>query len=257
MSFSKSWAWVQPQVATTTRVCAYDRAGLGWSDPGPQPRNAKQVARELNALLANAGINGPYVLAGHSFGGMLHRLFAHENTDDVVDLVLIDARHHDNATRLPGYDEEMSGVLPFIRLASILAYVGLPRLLGDFTGSLHGLPEDAAHAAQAKTATPGYWRTNLAEALALPESDRQVRDSSTLDELPLVILAAGRASEAQSEAYRQAWVAMQEDMINLSKSARLKIVEGADHVSLLTDQEDAMVVAEAILEVVEEARQAN
>ena len=73
-----NWAWVQPQIARTTRVCAYDRAGLGWSDRGPGPRDARQHARELHTLLTRAQITGPYVLVGHSLGGLSVREFAEE-----------------------------------------------------------------------------------------------------------------------------------------------------------------------------------
>ncbi len=67
---SAHWVRVQQEVSDTTRVCAYDRAGIGWSERGPEPRDAEQVSSELHTLLANAGIEGPYVLAGHSYGGL-------------------------------------------------------------------------------------------------------------------------------------------------------------------------------------------
>ena len=66
---SLDWSLVQPELGRSTRVCAYDRAGMGWSDPGPQPRTPGQIARELHTLLTNAGIAGPYVLVGHSLAG--------------------------------------------------------------------------------------------------------------------------------------------------------------------------------------------
>ena len=91
------WAWVQPAVAMTTRVCAYDRAGMGWSDPGPEPRDAGQVAADLHALLTTARIDGPYLLVGHSFGGLFTRVFADRYPDEVAGLVtsfLRDGRFH-------------------------------------------------------------------------------------------------------------------------------------------------------------------
>src|SRR5262245_3211505 len=82
------WAWVQPEGARTTRVCTYDRAGRGWSEPGPAPRDARQLARELHTLLRNAAVPGPYVLAGHSAGGLFAREYAAQYPDEVVGLVL-------------------------------------------------------------------------------------------------------------------------------------------------------------------------
>ena len=89
---SAAWSsWVQPSAASTTRVCTYDRAGMGYSEPGPLPRTAERFAAELHALLANAGEPGPYVLVGHSMGGLTVRVFAHEYPADVAGVVLIES----------------------------------------------------------------------------------------------------------------------------------------------------------------------
>ena len=72
---SLDWTLVQPELATTTRVCTYDRAGMGWSDAGPMPRSPSHIAEELHVLLTNAGVAGPYVLVGHSLGGKNIRIF--------------------------------------------------------------------------------------------------------------------------------------------------------------------------------------
>src|SRR5215831_1208781 len=88
---SLSWAWVQADVAKTSRVCSYDRAGYGRSDPVDTPMDAANVSRQLEALLAAAGVKGPYVLAGQSLGGAYMRMFATEHRNDTVGLVLVDA----------------------------------------------------------------------------------------------------------------------------------------------------------------------
>src|SRR5215212_4988242 len=79
---SLDWSLVQPELGRSTRVCAYDRAGMGWSDPGPQPRTPRQIADELHTLLTNAGIVEPYVLVGHSLAGKNVRLFALAHPDE-------------------------------------------------------------------------------------------------------------------------------------------------------------------------------
>ena len=86
---SASWALVQPEIAQSTRVCAYDRAGMGWSEQGPAPRDLQQHVRELHALLSGAG-KGPYVLIGHSYGARVTRVYAKELPDAVVGMALID-----------------------------------------------------------------------------------------------------------------------------------------------------------------------
>src|SRR5215217_8405758 len=89
--FSAQWVRVQRQVSDTTRVCAYDRAGIGWSEMGPDPRDAKQITSELHTLLGKAGIDGPYVLVGHSFGGMYMQTYAARYPEEVAGVVLVDS----------------------------------------------------------------------------------------------------------------------------------------------------------------------
>src|SRR5215204_410662 len=88
--FSAHWVRVQRQVSDTTRVCAYDRAGMGWSEMGPDPRDAKQITSELHTLLGKAGIEGPYVLVGHSLGGMYMQTYANRYPDEVAGVGLVD-----------------------------------------------------------------------------------------------------------------------------------------------------------------------
>jgi len=102
-NMSTHWTWVQQELAQTGRVCAYDRAGLGWSEPGPEPRDARQVTSELHALLTNASIPGPYVMVGHSFGGLYAQLYAARYPDQVAGVVLVESSHPQvhPATRRP------------------------------------------------------------------------------------------------------------------------------------------------------------
>jgi pimeloyl-ACP methyl ester carboxylesterase len=100
--FSVDWGLVQPEVARFTRVCSYDRAASAWSDPGPTPRTMKQEVYELHALLRKAGIKGPYVLVGHSYGGLLTRLYARQYPREVAGMVLVDSTDPDTTLFLNG-----------------------------------------------------------------------------------------------------------------------------------------------------------
>jgi pimeloyl-ACP methyl ester carboxylesterase len=95
-AFSFDWELVQPEVARFTRICTYDRAGYAWSDPGPEFDTFDQAAHDLHLLLVSAGIPGPYVLVGHSLGGMLVRFYQSKYPADVVGMVLVDSSHEDS-----------------------------------------------------------------------------------------------------------------------------------------------------------------
>jgi pimeloyl-ACP methyl ester carboxylesterase len=90
-----SWELVQPAVAATTQACSYDRAGIGLSERGPDPRTSQQAVNELHALLVNAGVQPPFILVGHGFGGLNSQLYAQLYPEEVVGLVLVDATHED------------------------------------------------------------------------------------------------------------------------------------------------------------------
>src|SRR5829696_2926200 len=89
------WQLVQPEVAKFARVCTYDRGGMGWSDPGAQPRTSRQITKELQTLLSDAGVRGPYVLVGHSFGGTNMQVYASQYPDEVAGMVLVDSALED------------------------------------------------------------------------------------------------------------------------------------------------------------------
>src|SRR5215210_6974824 len=89
------WQLVQPEVAKFMRVCTYDRAGMGWSDPGAQPRTSQQIVKELHTLLGNAGVQGPYVLVGHSLGGTNMQVYDNQYSDEVAGIVLVDSALED------------------------------------------------------------------------------------------------------------------------------------------------------------------
>jgi pimeloyl-ACP methyl ester carboxylesterase len=119
---SSMWAWVQPELAQQTRVCAYDRAGMGWSDAGPTPRDAHQIGTELRALLANAGEAGPYVLVAHSLGGVSARVYAAHYASDIAGVVLVEATHPEVLTRLPA--ELAAGFTPPAWQLSLFGILG-------------------------------------------------------------------------------------------------------------------------------------
>jgi pimeloyl-ACP methyl ester carboxylesterase len=129
------WQTVQPKVAEFARVCSYDRSGLAWSESGPKPRTSQRIVKELHALLENAGVGGPYVLVGHSFGGANVQLYASEYPEEVAGMVLVDS-----ALDVRVLDEDLrdatANATPSPLTVKVLAPLGILRLLASEVESL-------------------------------------------------------------------------------------------------------------------------
>ncbi len=126
-----SWRKVQPEIAKFTRVCSYDRAGIGYSDSSPRPSTSKDFAQELHMLLHNAGVAPPYVLVGHSMGGFDVRLYASLYRNEVVGMVLVDSSHPEQQKRLPPELKDLDAT--WLREQEFFEFTmpfGIPRLLG-------------------------------------------------------------------------------------------------------------------------------
>jgi pimeloyl-ACP methyl ester carboxylesterase len=131
--FSLIWAYVQPEVARFTRVCSYDRAGYGWSETSPFPRTANTMMEELHTLLANANIQGPYVLVGHSMGGMLVRAYAHNYPDEVAGMVLVDSAHEEGYIRIPYLTKVDQIMTRQQRMFAFLSSTGLMAIMPEYS----------------------------------------------------------------------------------------------------------------------------
>jgi pimeloyl-ACP methyl ester carboxylesterase len=137
---SAHWFWVQQAVSKTTRTCAYDHVGMGWSESGPEPRDAEQFSGELHALLEHADIAGSYVLVGHSYGGLYARMYAARYPDQVADVVLVDSSHPEQYARLPEGRENYERSKQLFAGASLLAQLGVIRLF-DLNPAPSSLPQ--------------------------------------------------------------------------------------------------------------------
>lgn len=248
VSFSSNWAWVQPEVAKVTRVVAYDRAGLGWSDPGPEPRDAAQSARELHAALGKLGIPAPYVLAGHSYGGLTVRAFAALYRDEVAGLVLVDGSHPDQWVRM-GASSRMIWLSNGV--SSVLARFGLFRILNqEFKLLTDGLPPQQAGELMVFASTPRALSTGSKAAKVWDDTSRPfVNQAGSLGDLPLIVLSVTeqpRMGEKLTE--------LQNELPALSSNSQHITVQGANHEGLVGNREHAQVVTDAILRVVQAVR---
>jgi len=186
---SSIWGWVQPEVAHATRVCAYDRAGVGWSDPGPEPRDGLQIARDLHTLLGKANVPGPYVLVGHSTGGLYVRVYAAQYPQDVVGMVLVDVEHPDQWTQSPAAQAQFQTYARLGRVQQVLARLGVIRAF-NLNPVSHDLPPAQAAAYKAFMDTTQFADVNAAELAAHAATDTQVRSAGPLEALPLIVLTA-------------------------------------------------------------------
>jgi pimeloyl-ACP methyl ester carboxylesterase len=260
-TMSADWANIQPEVASTTRICAYDRAGVGWSDPGLQPRDPQQIAQELHTLLGEANIPGPYVLVGQSFGGLYTRMYAAQYPEDVVGMVLVDASHPDMWSRLPPeVTTALSGNEQQASLLILLSRFGFSRLTaGDFADC--GLPPEQCAQEKAFFASTKKVEVWAAEMYA-PERDAQVRATGSLDTMPLIVLtasdhsqdfAASMPSETR-EQFEKIWQELQAELATLSTNSIHRLVDGAGHSSFQLDSAYIPITNAAILQVIEAAR---
>src|ERR671913_468644 len=138
---SADWVWVQREVSDTTRVCAYDRAGMGWSEMGPEPRDAKQISSELHAQLTKDGIEGPYVLVGHSFGGLYMQTYAARYPDEVAGVSLVESSHPDQFSYRQVARDSYEPQKQIFAVASLLARIGVVRLLFKLSPAPPELPQ--------------------------------------------------------------------------------------------------------------------
>lgn len=195
---SLMWLQVQPELAQTHRVCSYDRGGLGWSDPSPHPRTARAMADELHALLSAAEEPGPYLLVGHSLGGLVVRVFRDAYPGEVAGLVLVNAAHEDFNSRLsPGCQAISQSNTSFASLMRPLTFLGITRVL-NITGALAsftqeiiaGLTVDQKKEMMALTFyRPAYWSTFDAELSLQITSEGQAKQTASLGALPLMVIS--------------------------------------------------------------------
>ena len=255
--FSIHWELVQADIARITRVCTYDRSGYGWSEPGPYPRTSERIVSELHTLLANAGVEKPYVLVGHSFGGLNTRLFAHHYPDEVAALLLVDSVHEDQDGRLPKYKEAREQMARQFRFLAFLREIGIVAL---FTEKIPnpGLPDEVFSEWRPIVATTKFFETSRAESLSMAASfaDFKQANVSDLGDIPLIVLSRGIGmplagfSETENQEYEEIWQEMQVDLAGLSSNSQHIIAEKSGHDIALQQPE---IIVEAVHQLVNDA----
>lgn len=243
---SPLWARVQPTVAATSRVCAYDRAGQGWSDDSSNPADATTAATDLHKLLAAAGESGPFVLAGHSSGGVHALTYTHLYPNDVAGVVLLDSASPRQVELVKTFNGEYQVMRRALAVAPTLFRLGVGHVLTAMGGP--SLPGDAGAQVSAFTNSPRGWANTRADQAALPVAFRQAQALTTVGDTPLVVLTAKDNVDS-----KPGWGTAQDQMAALSTNPRHS-VENLSHVGLLTDPTGAAQTVTAITDVVTATR---
>lgn len=237
-----SWSPIQTELAKTTLTCWFDRAGEGWSDVGPPPRTSEAIARDEHALLRESDIQPPYVLVGHSFGGLDARVYNGLYPNDVGGMVLVDAAHEDEAKRAPkfmlGHTLPRPLWIPMHWIAQGAAQVGLIRVLrGSPSLPQKGSRPIRQQVVAALRQQPKAVAT-IVDYMAWPASYEQAHDARGLGDKPLIVLTAGRPWDAggnpqldrQAAAYQKVWIhEIQPKLARLSSRGRQIVVTNSGH----------------------------
>ncbi len=228
--------------------CSYDRAGMGWSDPGPQPRDGNAVVSDLEKLLAAAHEDGPFILVGHSMAGLYLRLYAGRNPEKVAGLVLVDAATPE-ASDVPRVQAFVKAFTKASKLASFGASAGLYwPLMGTRLGDKIGLPADAAAEKRRAFASAGHNRTAAAEVAQWPATSQQARAIGPYNpDWPVAVVTAG-PSRVKALA---GWKSLQAAPARLSHHGFYENVPEASHTTLLGEH-----YGEAVLRGIDHVRDA-
>lgn len=262
------WILIQPEVAKFARVCSYDRAGYGWSDPGPEPRTSSQIAKELKAVLDAAAERPPYVMVGHSFGGFNVRVFTSLYPGEVAGVVLVEASHEDEDHRIAELlppsvmEREVNADLWNERIRRIIRPVrvrfGIERLqvetgwgTPDY-GILKStrLPKDLRQELLYLRQQDKVTKAVAAEIHAFQESILEVRRAGALGDRPLIVLTAANPydpdpilTREQVEKLKNLWIHdLQVQEAHLSTHGKQIIVPDSTHM-IPIDQPAAVVSA--------------
>lgn len=259
---SLDWALVQPEIARFTRVVSYDRAGLGWSDASPYPRTAEQIVSELHDLLAKAKIPAPYLLVGHSMGGISMRLFAHRYPDEVLGIILVDASHEEMEQRLSpdpilGKDAKPPGFLLNFGIQRLL--FKLPSTQAFFHRLFEMYPQPIAERYRSLHCTPKQLKIACKEMEQTSTSLAQLKKyPSSLGDKPLIVITAGALTfmgdqvgypKPWIEETYETWKILQRELVALSQNSKQVFAEKSDH---LIPRHQPQIIVNAVREMIAE-----
>jgi len=246
---SAYWAWIQPEISKVTRVCSYDRAGRGWSEPSRHPLTLQQTVNDLHSLLQKAETPGPYILVGHSIGGVYVRKFTADFPGEAAGVVLVDSAHPEQFVRFPEMLAENEAYLRMSAVFPALARIGLFRFYFAVGGEIDfaDLPSRKHDEVAAFWSSPEYFHSQRSEAIASPTIYSDAHLLGSLGDMPLAVISQGFNPPSS-------WSELQNELADLSTNSLHITVTGATHASLAFNRLHAQATSDAILQVVEAVR---
>jgi pimeloyl-ACP methyl ester carboxylesterase len=233
-----AWQGIQPKLSQFTRVCTYDRSGLGWSEPRLGKRDAEAIAGQLHTLLDEAGVKRPIVLLGHSAGGFYVREYAREYPAEVAGVVLVDSTSPQQFEELPGfrssYEAYKRGAIFNLRWEQLYVGSGWQRL----TGNCHAnVPKDEASMAgqyNAEMCRPEYAGAYIGEVMDVETASEQAARLTNFGNIPLLVLSKDanlktKDMEPNTIAGLQVWEREQEALKSLSPLSWRVVARGSGH----------------------------
>ncbi|MBO8156810.1 MAG: alpha/beta hydrolase [Bacillaceae bacterium] len=261
-SWSMDWMAVQTELSKYARVITYDRAGYGWSEEPKTPRTGEQIVKELHTVLDRAGIEGPYILVGHSLGGLYAQLFTSEFSDEVAGLVLVDPRPVGMdgiiASINPEKQQEMSKILKqTYKLGAFLSRFGIQRFIGERFAE--GYPEEYIDQYIQIGFETDFFNTVVEEIDYVDELEETLTDQSYLSNLPLTVISHGVPTDhtgygftaEENAAIERAWQDAQKKLARQSEQGKYVVAEDSGHIIMLDQPE---IIIEEILNMVEQIR---
>jgi pimeloyl-ACP methyl ester carboxylesterase len=269
--WSTGWRRPQKALARSTRVCTYDRAGLGWSDPTPEPHDGAHMVEDLHRLLRAAGVEQPVVLVGHSLGGMLNRIYYDRFPEDVAGMVLLEPGDPD---QLDAMFEDLigeSGGEPALGawvdgLASAAARLGLVRWMYRNLWKDKGYPDEEVAETRALIARPRAVRALASTMRHMPVTGALTRRNRSLGDIPLKVVYSSKfdeygtrfESDEERHEFRAESFAFWNELVGLSSRGREPVmIDGANHMTMVRDDRYWPQVVTVILEIVDEVREAS
>ena len=242
---SPAWARITAAVGATTRVCAYDRAGQGWSEVPAQPQDSRAVAGDLHALMQESGENGPFVLAAHSAGGAYAMTYAASYPDDVAGMVLLDSMSPHQFTLVPAYSGQYEMIRRLYGVLAPLSRLGLGPVLADGPADLPEIQAAQEHAIQVR---PTNYDNSRDEVSLYHRSLEQAQALTSLGNKPLVVV-----STTESNDKSPGWSIAQDQLAGLSHNSSHRIID-TTHVGVLVSVGGSDASIRAITDVIRSVR---